>query len=443
MAPCPGCAHGVARSLLLWLAVCTLTAIAQARRGYGAGGQEYGYVDVRPDAHLFYWLYYAQGGDAPAGPWAARPLVVWLEGGPGASSTSYGSFGKLGPLGPDALPRNFTWVSSVNLLFVDSPVGTGYSYVDKASALASSNRQTAEDLVEMTRRFLERHPQFRTTPWYVFGESYGGKVAAEFALCLYEEIAAGRLSVDFKGVVMGDSWLAGVGHVESWAPYLYQAGMVDSRGRDQLAESAARVRAATEAAQWQYATTLWSAAWQLMTALTEGVNIYDVLAPIKTDGGGGGKPVVPCGSFELMNGDVKRALAIPDAVTHHNDNSPVFSAQYAEFMQPATSIVEQLLTRTNVSVTVYAGQRDVFTNIPGTMEWLDRLRWPLADRFREAPRVRLSVDGEVAGSVKQAGTLAAIRVYRAGHMVAIDYPAAAAEILRFVTKCPDPPAPCI
>lgn len=52
--------------------------------------------------------------------------------------------------------------------------------------------------------------------------------------------------------------------------------------------------------------------------------------------GRGGKPDVPCGSFELMNGDVKRALSVPDAVTHHNDNSQVFSAQYEEFMQPAT-----------------------------------------------------------------------------------------------------------
>ncbi|XP_034242408.1 retinoid-inducible serine carboxypeptidase-like [Thrips palmi] len=292
----------------------------------------------------------------------------------------------------------------------------------------------------MTRRFLEQYPHFQGVPWYIFGESYGGKVAAEFALRLCEEIEAGRLSANFKGVVMGDSWLSGVAHVDSWAPYLFQMGMVDSRDRDQLAEAAARVRAAAEAAQWQYATTLWSAAWQLMTTLTEGVNIYDVLAPIKSEGGKGGKPVVPCGSFEMMNGDVKRALAVPDAVTHLNDNSAVFSAQYAEFVQPATGTVEQLLRRTNLSVTVYAGQRDVFTNIPGTMAWVESLRWPLADTFRAAPKTRLSVDGEVAGSVKQAGTLTAIRVYRSGHVIALDYPAAALAILRLVTQCDDPAA---
>lgn len=71
-------------------------------------------------------------------------------------------------------------------MFVDSPVGTGYSYVDNVTALARTNRQTSIDLVEMTRQFLIKYPQFREIPVYIFGESYGGKVAAEFALYLYQ-----------------------------------------------------------------------------------------------------------------------------------------------------------------------------------------------------------------------------------------------------------------
>lgn len=428
----------------LGLVLCTwvMTDSAQGRAGFGAGGQEFGYATVRPSAHLFYWLYYAGGGDAPAG----RPLVVWLEGGPGASATSYGNFGKLGPMDPDGRPRAASWVHSVNLLFVDSPVGTGFSYVDDDAALAHNNCQTSQDLVAMMRHFLYKYPQFAATPVYIFGESYGGKVAAQFALDLYKEMESGQLAVNLKGVVMGDSWLSGVDHVESWAPYLHNMGMVDARGRDRLAEAAARVRAAADSAQWLYAATLWSAAWELMTNVTEGVNIYHVLAPIKADGGESGKPVVPCASSEMMNGAVRRALGvIPDAVRHANDNSRVFSAQYAEFMVPATEPVERLLNETGLEVTVYAGQCDVFTNMVGTMAWVDRLEWPLATVFRAAPRTRLEVGGVIAGVLKEAGNLTTLWVHRAGHLVANDYPEAAAAILRLATKCgpplePQPPA---
>jgi serine carboxypeptidase 1 len=72
----------------------------------------------------------------------------------------------------------------VNVLFIDNPVGTGFSYVDKYAALTTNNTQIAEDLVTFTVGFLDRYPEFKTVPLYIFSESYGGKMAAEYALAL-------------------------------------------------------------------------------------------------------------------------------------------------------------------------------------------------------------------------------------------------------------------
>lgn len=55
---------------------------------------------------MFYWLYYVEGGDGPA----EKPLVIWLQGGPGASSTSFGNFEEIGPIDSDLKKRNSTWV---------------------------------------------------------------------------------------------------------------------------------------------------------------------------------------------------------------------------------------------------------------------------------------------------------------------------------------------
>jgi len=35
----------------------------------------WGYVDVRPGAHMFYWLYLSSHADA----YLERPLIIWLQ----------------------------------------------------------------------------------------------------------------------------------------------------------------------------------------------------------------------------------------------------------------------------------------------------------------------------------------------------------------------------
>lgn len=72
----------------------------------------------------------------------------------------------------------------MNVLFIDNPVGTGFSYVDSNDAFTTDNAQIADDLVTFTKGFLDVHPEFKTVPLYIFSESYGGKMAAEYALAL-------------------------------------------------------------------------------------------------------------------------------------------------------------------------------------------------------------------------------------------------------------------
>jgi serine carboxypeptidase 1 len=49
--------------------------------------EDWGYVTVRKGAHMFWWLY----GMTDKAKRPAAPLVMWLQGGPGASSTGMSS----------------------------------------------------------------------------------------------------------------------------------------------------------------------------------------------------------------------------------------------------------------------------------------------------------------------------------------------------------------
>ncbi|KAL9133457.1 MAG: hypothetical protein Q9175_005365 [Cornicularia normoerica] len=85
-----------------------------------------GYVDVSADEHMFFWFFEARNADP-----TTAPLTTWINGGPGTSSM-VGLFQEVGPCSMDSngnLVNNpYSWTNASNLLFIDQPVQTGFSY---------------------------------------------------------------------------------------------------------------------------------------------------------------------------------------------------------------------------------------------------------------------------------------------------------------------------
>lgn len=85
-----------------------------------------GYVDVSADEHIFFWFFEARNVNA-----TAAPLTTWINGGPGTSSM-LGVFQEVGPCAIDAdgnvVDNPYSWTNASNLLFIDQPVQTGFSY---------------------------------------------------------------------------------------------------------------------------------------------------------------------------------------------------------------------------------------------------------------------------------------------------------------------------
>lgn len=77
-------------------------------------------------------------------------------------------------------------MKNYNVLFIDNPIGTGFSYATSSSGFARTNAEIAHDLVECMKGFLKELPEFQDVPTYITTESYGGKMGAEFALKWYK-----------------------------------------------------------------------------------------------------------------------------------------------------------------------------------------------------------------------------------------------------------------
>lgn len=250
---------------------------AAKKSGFGPGSQDWGHVTVRKGAHMFYWLYYTTATPLHT----KRPLAIWLQGGPGASSTGYGNFEELGPLTLELENRNFTWVKDMNVMFIDNPVGSGYSYVDGLSYYTKNNTQIALDLVEFMKQFYVDHPEFRTVPLHIFCESYGGKMAPEFALELYRAIQRKEIESNLVSVNLGDPWVSPVDSVNAWAPLLLNMGIVDHDGYDKIMVSAKKTEDNVNSNKFSAATTSWGATQRILLSESKGVDFYDILKPVK------------------------------------------------------------------------------------------------------------------------------------------------------------------
>ncbi|KAI3909716.1 hypothetical protein MKW98_014133 [Papaver atlanticum] len=162
-----------------------------------------GYVDVNKDKALFYWFF-----EAVENP-SSKPLLLWLNGGPGCSSIAYGESEEIGPfhIRPDGktLYQNpYSWNQVANGLFLDSPVGVGFSYSNKSEDLLNNgDASTAEDSLAFLSNWLERFPQYKGREFYLSGESYAGHYVPQLAEAIVKQ--AGDKSINLKGYTVGNA----------------------------------------------------------------------------------------------------------------------------------------------------------------------------------------------------------------------------------------------
>ncbi|CAD6211428.1 unnamed protein product [Miscanthus lutarioriparius] len=126
----------------------------------------------------------------------------------GASGVGLGNFLEMGPLDVDLKPRNSTWLQKADLIFVDNPVGTGYSYVEDDSLFVTSDWQQAADMTTVVRALVKEVPTLATSPLFLVAESYGGKYAATLGASVARAVRAGELNITLGGVALGDSWIS-------------------------------------------------------------------------------------------------------------------------------------------------------------------------------------------------------------------------------------------
>ncbi|KAK7111493.1 hypothetical protein V1264_011115 [Littorina saxatilis] len=396
---------------------------------------------------MFWWLYRSTN---PKGS-TNVPLVLWLQGGPGGSGTGFGNFQEIGPLDVEQNPRKTTWLTEVNLLFIDNPVGTGYSYVDNDKAYTTDLQQISADLLSILKIVMKVNDDMSTVPFYIFSESYGGKMTAGFSQVLYKAVQSGDIKCNFKGFAMGDSWISPVDSTYSWGPYLYVNSLIDRTQLAQLNKTANKIAELAASGKWVNATAEWSALEDEVEASTAGVNFYNIQQWGGSENSSQMTGRKSLSSYErallrhvgvlqkddlaaLMNGPIKKKLGcIPAKVMWGAQSGMVFTKQAGDFMKPVSDIVDTLILNSSLKVVVYSGQLDLIVDNLGTEAWVYRLA--IADQFSKAKKEVMELQGIPQAFVKVAKNFEYYYILAAGHMVPSDNgPAALMMLKRIVGK---------
>ncbi|KAL0404455.1 UNVERIFIED_CONTAM: Serine carboxypeptidase-like 17 [Sesamum radiatum] len=144
---------------------------------------ETGYIGVGENegAQLFYFFFESESNPEE------DPLVLWMTGGPGCSGLSTILL-EMGTIiidyanckgGPTALKLNeYGWTKAANILFIDQPAGTGYSYSKTLESSLTNDTVSARQTYDFIRKWLINHPKYLENPLYIFGESYAGIMLA-------------------------------------------------------------------------------------------------------------------------------------------------------------------------------------------------------------------------------------------------------------------------
>ncbi|GLT71297.1 hypothetical protein SLA2020_433280 [Shorea laevis] len=157
---------------------------------------------------------------------ASKPLVLWLNGGPGCSSVGAGAFLEHGPFKPsgDGLLRNeYSWNKEANMLYLESPAGVGFSYSAHKSFYNNVNDEiTAQDSLIFLQRWFLKFPEYQKRDFFIGGESYAGHYVPQLA----QLIVQSKVKFNLKGIAIGNPLLEFNTDFNSVDEYYWSHGLI-------------------------------------------------------------------------------------------------------------------------------------------------------------------------------------------------------------------------
>lgn len=340
-----------------------------------------------------------------------------------------------------------SWDEFANLLFVDNPVGTGFSYVNTDSYLHEL-QEMADQFTIFLEKWFALFPQYENDDIYFAGESYAGQHIPYIARTLINRNikaqAEGRRVWNIQGLLIGNGWIAPVEQYLSYLPFAYEEGLIQG-GTPQAAKvEAAQSKCIAELARPEVADKVdvnvcESVLSQILDA-TKGdgkcYNMYDVRLKDKWPSCGmAWPPDLETVTPYLRQEDVIKALHInKDKRTGWTECSGAVSSSFrASHSTPSIHFLPEII-EAGIPILLFSGAKDLICNHKGTEAMIGNMNWLGGTGFEIspgvwAPKQDWDFEGESAGFYQEARNLTYVLFYNASHMVPFDWPRRSRDML--------------
>ncbi|GAB5370145.1 hypothetical protein AAMO2058_001466800 [Amorphochlora amoebiformis] len=391
------------------------------------------------------------------------PLVIWTNGGPGASSF-FGLMVELGPfmlsdlsLGtkefnetgiPTLFPNEYSWTKVASILILNSPSPVGYSYCQPAGPSGNgtscgvwNDTRTAVYNYEFLLNWFKVFPEYQANDLYITGESYAGIYVPTLA----REIIQNENKINLKGWAVGDgclgtdilcgggpgAWNGPFFHVE----FMHGHGQFSDKTYEAIQENCSlqELRMNKEVGAY-YNYNLYDDCWYengFLKAYDPDRSYWGPPFRVGKTEDGGALNDYPCGGNGALTKwigtpEVKAALHVPqDAFFFSGDNGAGFDYRSSE--PNLSEFYKNVAENTNYRVLIYNGDTD-----PGLNSFIMQ-NWTRALGLEEAQSWRpWTIDGKsrMGGYVvRYKGDFDTLTIRGSGHMVPEFKPRASLEFL--------------
>ncbi|KAF3339834.1 serine carboxypeptidase-like 18 [Carex littledalei] len=322
-------------------------------------------------------------------------------------------------------------VSSV--IFVDSPVGTGFSYSRTAEGFQTSDTEAARQLLRFLYKWFEEHPKFKSNPLYIGGSSYSGIIIPILTLEIAKAKESHGAPFNLKGYLAGNPITDANFDKEAKVPFVYGMALIS----DELYES---TKKSCSGKYVNPSNILCAKNLDAVDEVIKDVNQEHILEPScpshrqkpgqihsKAIGKIFYKEEVPLGSYGQLQAGCRRASypilniwanndTVKDALGIRKGTIVYWErcANLSSYTFDVQSAVMYHLTLSNEGYPslIYSGDHDMKAPYIGTQGWIRSLNFSIVDDWRP-----WYVDGQVAGFTRRySNNLTFATVKGAGHI---------------------------
>ncbi|CAG7824705.1 unnamed protein product [Allacma fusca] len=383
-------------------------------------------VDEKFNSNLFFWFFPAQENPEKA------PVILYVNESPGTSCMA-GVFLDNGPFSVnennELVDRNSTWTKTNSMLYIDAPVGSGFSYSSNEEGYAKNTDDEAQEVYEALVQFFTVFKEFQPNDFYMAGIAYAGAFIPSIGYKIDKANADAPVKINLKGFLV-DSPLLDISKQTAFVSGHYFAlGLIDDEQRQELARIETDFSEAVARGDYLTALSVVSALYSPLdsylgryTGFRDLANALTTSRPVEFD------------NFEKFI-DTKEVHNYLHVGLHQfiQNNFKTFSFFIKDFLTQHIDHLQELLDK-NYKVLFMTSQFNIAVAPQGVMSIVNSLKWKGADDYAKAPRKIWKFKDDVAGYVKQSGNFIFVLMRNAGSHSFHDQPEWSVDLVQRFTQ---------